>query len=261
MNNTVLITGASSGIGQAFASVFASHGYNLVLVARNEARLNTVAAVIRRDFMVATTVIVKDLGAVTAAQELFDETIARGLQIDILINNAGAGVGGNFIDNTLNDELAVIQLNVITVAALCHLFGTAMANRQAGRILNVASIAAFLPGPLMANYYASKAYVLQLSVALRCEFKHLGVTVTTLCPGPTQTELFSRSGMATARAANGLRMQTAEQVAVIGYLALMRGKGVVVTGVTNKLLAFLTRLAPRSLLASIARAANAKHPY
>ncbi|MHB1676630.1 MAG: SDR family NAD(P)-dependent oxidoreductase [Sulfuriferula sp.] len=260
MNKTVLITGASSGIGLEFAQVFASHRYNLVLVARNKARLQDLAAQIKRDFSVTVEIIVKDLTNPSAAQEIFNDTLALGLQIDVLINNAGVGLGGKFTDNSLSDELNLIQLNVVAMATLCHLFGGAMAKRHAGRILNVSSIAAFLPGPLMANYYASKAYVLMLSEALRSELKDSGVGVTALCPGPTRTELFLRSGMSTARAAKSSLSLTAREVALSGYQAVTQNKGLRVVGLINKLLVFSTRLAPRTLLANFARSVNAQHP-
>lgn len=259
MNKAVLITGATSGIGLEFARKFASHAHDLILVARNEQRLKSVTDELKRDFNVEIKCLAKDLSKHLAAQEIFEDTELLGIKVDILINNAGAGLNGKFTINKLEDELGIIQLNIVSLAALCHLYGGAMAKRGAGRILNIASTAAFQPGPLMSNYYASKAYVLSLSEGIRNELSHSGVTVTTLCPGPTKTEFFSRAGMGTTSLANAPHMLTAKQVASIGYRAMLSGKAVVVTGIVNKIMAFSTRFAPRTLLAAITKHLNAKH--
>ena len=248
MNKTVLITGASSGIGLELARIFASKSYDLFLVARNEQSLASLAAEIKREHPVAIHILAKDLSIPNAAQEVFEVTKQSNIQIDILINNAGAGLNGKFTDNSLQDELDIIQLNIVSLAALSHLYGADMAKRKAGHILNVASTAAFQPGPLMSNYYASKAYVLMLSEGLRSELKESGVVVTTLCPGPTKTEFFNRAGMGSTSLANAPHMLTAKQVAIIGYKAVLHGKGVTVAGIINNIMVFSTRLAPRALL-------------
>ena len=261
MNQTALITGASSGIGLEFAKVFASQGYNLVLVARNRERLDTLAFEIKNKFQVAVEILVKDLSDPAAAVAIYNDTRSLGQQIDVLVNNAGMGLGGKFTDHCWADELKLLQVNVMAVSNLCHIFGGEMVKRGAGGILNVSSIAAFLPGPLMANYYASKAYVLMLTAGLRNEFKSSGVTVTALCPGPTHTELFLRSGMSSAQAAKAHHSLTAAQVASAGYRALVRDKACVVPGWSNRLLVLATRLLPLSLLAKLARSVNRQHPH
>lgn len=259
MNKTVLITGANSGIGLELARIFASKSYNLFLVARNEERLKSISDEIKRESRVDIKYLAKDLSKPNSAQELFEYTEMSDIKVDILINNAGAGLNGKFTDNKLQDELDIIQLNIVSLAALSHLFGGVMAKRGTGRILNVASTAAFQPGPLMSNYYASKAYVLMLSEGLRNELWKSGVSVTTLCPGPTKTEFFKHSGMASSILANAPHMLTAKQVAIIGYQAVMLGKGVVVSGLINKIMVFFSRFTPRTLLAGIAKNMNARH--
>ena len=259
MNNTVLISGATSGIGLELAKIFASKSHDLILVARNEAMLKKLSEQIKQENSVEVSYLVMDLSKTNSAQEIFDSTENKGIKVDILVNNAGAGLNGKFTDNNFQEELDIIQLNIVSLAALCHLFGAAMAKRGSGRILNVASTAAFQPGPLMSNYYASKAYVLMLSEGLRHELKASGVKITTLCPGPTKTAFFDRAGMVSTSLANAPHMLTARQVAYIGYKAAMQGKGVVVAGITNKILAFSTRFAPRTLTAGIAHYLNTKH--
>jgi short-subunit dehydrogenase len=261
MNKTVLITGASSGIGLELARIFAGKSYNLFLVARNEQNLANLATEIKREHQITIHILAKDLSKPNAAQEVFEATKQSNIQIDILINNAGAGLNGRFTENKLQDELDIIQLNIVSLAALSHLYGADMTKRKTGHILNVASTAAFQPGPLMSNYYASKAYVLMLSEGLRSELKDSGVSVTTLCPGPTQTEFFSRAGMGSTFLAKAPHMLTAKQVANIAYQAVQHKKGVVVSGILNKIMVFSTRFAPRFLTASIAKYFNAEHSF
>ena len=183
MKQTALITGATSGIGLEFAKIFAKNSYNLVLVARDGEALKKIADELELAFHVSARTIVRDLSKPSSPQEVFNQISSLGIQIDVLINNAGVPLKGKFIENKLEDELKLIQLNIASLTAFCHLFGRQMAKRGFGRILNVASIAAFQPGPFMSNYYASKAYVLMLSEGLHAELKQDGVTVTALCPG------------------------------------------------------------------------------
>lgn len=260
MRKTALITGATSGIGLELCRVFARNGYNLVLVARDEDKLTRVARELEAESRISIQTIARDLSSPSSAQEVFNQTLSLGIQVDVLVNNAGAGLNGFFIENEYEDEMAIIQLNIASLAAFCHLFGKEMAKRGAGRILNVASTAAFQPGPLMSNYYASKAYVFMLSEGLRNELKKSGVVLTTLCPGPTQTGFFERANMKNTVIAHVPYLMRPEKVAEIGYAALMRGKKVVIAGVFNQLLALSTRLSPRGVLINIARFLNQRRP-
>ena len=260
MKQTALITGASSGIGLELAKVFARNSYDLILVARNEAKLKTAARQLETGFHISARALVQDLSNPSSAREIFNQTVSLGIQVDVLVNNAGAGLNGNFTENRLEDEIRIIQLNITALAALCNLFGKEMVKRGCGRILNVASTAAFQPGPLMSNYYASKAYVFMLSEGLHDELKKEGVVVTTLCPGPTQTGFFERARMKNTVIAHVPYLLRPEKVAEIGYAALMKGKKVVIAGWVNRLLAFSTRLSPRGMLAGIARFLNQKRP-
>lgn len=256
MGKTALITGASSGIGYEFAKRFARNGYHPVIVSRNEARLAEISEELEDRYAVTATVVAKDLCRPAAPRELYDELEAAGIDLDVLVNNAGMGANGQFTDLPLEKHQDLIQLNISAVTALCHLFGNKMASKGAGRILNVASMAAFQPGPLMGTYYASKAYVLSLSQALDNELAPDGVRVTVLCPGPTETAFFETSEMADAKLARSPLRMKARDVARIGFDGLMKGKRVVVPGAVNKLLVFLVRFFPRSALMSVARYMN-----
>lgn len=251
MAKTTLITGASGGIGLEFAKVFAREGYNLVLVARSTDKLNQLANDLKAKHNLQVRVIAKDLASVTAPQEIFDPLQADGVQIDVLVNNAGFAAYGQFATETsLTDELQMMQLNMITLTLLTKLFVKPMVERRAGKILNVASTAAFLPGPLMAVYYATKAYVLSLSEAIACELDGTGVTITTLCPGPTETGFQQRAAMEESKLVqNGL--MTSAVVAEQGFQGLMAGKTIVIPGLTNKITALFPRFIPRNLIAHI----------
>jgi short-subunit dehydrogenase len=242
---TALITGASVGIGLELARLLAAAGHNLILVSRDETKLKIIAGALRSTCGADVKVIPTDLSEPYAAEKL------AGLEVDILINNAGFGVHGRVHEADLQKQLDLIQVNVAALAHLTRLFLPGMIERKRGRIMNVASVAAFLPGPFMAAYYASKAFVLSFSLALSEECRGSGVTVTAVCPGPTQTEFFSRAGINDAPLMRG-QMMTAKKVAEIGYRAMQRGKPLVVTGMMNKLLAQSTRLAPRMMAAKVA---------
>lgn len=252
MKKTGLITGASSGIGYELSKVFAKNGYNLVLVARNEKKLNDISKEIQKQHDVHVKVIPKDLSKPSAPQELYDEVAAAGISIDVLVNNAGVGTYGKFTDSSTEQQMDLIQLNITSLTMLCKLFGTEMVNKGSGRILNVASTAAFQAGPFMSTYYASKAYVLLLSEALRYELQHDNVTVTVLCPGPTQTEFFQRVNMIGTHLERSPFKMSAAKVAEIGFSGMLKGKTIVIPGLINKLLAFSVRLGPRSVATAIA---------
>jgi len=259
VNKTALITGASSGIGFELSKIFAKNGYNLVLVSRNKQRLDVIATEIENQNNIKAKVLSKDLSKTSAPQELYDDLISDGIRIDVLVNNAGFGINGRFVDYNPDKHMELIQLNVTSLTLLCNLFGTDMAKRRTGSILNVASTAAFQAGPLMSTYYASKAYVLSLSEALNNEFAHDGVKVSVLCPGPTDTEFADRADMTNAKIINVPWIMDAAKVAEIGFSGLMRGKKIIIPGLMNKLLAFSVRLTPRSVLVLITRSLNQKN--
>ena len=199
-----------------------------------------------------------DLAKPQAAGELFNEVQRRNLTIDILINNAGFGGHGRFDGEDLDQILGMLQVNIVALTHLTRLFLPGMVERKSGRVMNLASVASFLPGPLMAVYFASKAYVLSFSEAIAAELKRTGVTVTAVCPGPTKTEFGKRAGISSAPSfQDGLSMQSMP-VARMGYRAMMRGKRVIVTGVQNKLLTISTRLLPRRVLTAAVKNLNAQ---
>jgi hypothetical protein len=247
MKKTALITGASSGIGYELTKVFAKNGYDLVLVSRNKEKLIMIAEEIRKQHDIQVKVVPKDLFKSSAPHEIYDEVAADGIKIDVLVNNAGIGVYSKFTHSSTEKQMDLIQLNIASLTKLCKLFGTDMSKNGSGRILNVASTAAFQAGPLMSTYYASKAYVLMLSEALNCELRQDGVSVTALCPGPTQTAFFKRNNMTGTRMERCPYMMSAAKVAEIGFSGLLKGKTIVIPGFINKLLSFLVRLSPRKV--------------
>jgi hypothetical protein len=248
-----LVTGASSGIGKDLAGLLAADGYELVLVARDVARLEELGAELARRHGVAAHAIRADLSDAGAPARLAADVQALGVEIDVLVNSAGYGLFGPFAETDLDAELGMIQLNVTALTHLTKLFLPGMLARRRGRILNVASTAAFQPGPLMAVYYATKAYVLSLSEALANELAGTGVTVTALCPGPTSTGFQAGAKMEASRLVRGKKIMDSQTVARVGYDALKRGKTVVVPGLKNKLLIQSVRFTPRSVVTSIVR--------
>ncbi len=252
MTKTGLITGASSGIGYELSKVFAKNGYDLVLVARNAERLNDISEEIQKQYDVHVKVIPKDLSKSLAPQELYDEVAADGIGIDVLVNNVGVGTYGKYTDSSTEQQMDLIQINITSLTMLCKLFGTDMVAKGSGRILNVASTAAFQAGPFMSTYYASKAYVLLLSEALGYELRHDNVTVTVLCPGPTQTEFFQRIDMIGTNLERSPFKMSAAKVAESGFSGMLKGKTIVIPGLINKLLAFSVRLTPRRVTTAIA---------
>jgi hypothetical protein len=246
MTPVVLITGASSGIGAALARVFAAHGHELVLVARRQDRLNALADEIAAAGRTRPTVLTVDLERRDAASVIAAELSAKAMEPAVVVNNAGFGLSGAAAAVSRDEQLAMVDVNVRALTELSLMFVDSL-TRHRGGILNVASLAAFLPGPGMAVYYASKAYVLSFSEALHRELSDRGVRVTTLCPGPVPTEFQARSGMQLNPAARALEL-SAERVAQIGYDAFMRGKRVVVAGINNRIAVSLMRLVPNGLL-------------
>lgn len=246
--NTTLITGASSGIGEAFARRLAARGDNLLLVARSEDRLAALCNELGRAHDVNAQYVALDLTADDAPQELFDETGRRGLEVDFLINNAGFGSMGDFTELDLDHELKMIELNIKSLVALTHLFLKPMRAREHGAIINVASTAGFQPIPYMTTYAATKAFVLSFSDALWEENRAHGVKVMALCPGVTDTNFFNASEMERPP----MRIaETPEQVVETGLNGLKRGRGHIISGWANYLLAESERLVPRSLVARV----------
>lgn len=248
-----LITGASTGIGRDLAELFARDGHNLALAARSGHALEQLAARLKSQFSVDVEVIAQDLSIPDAAQRIFD--LLKEKPIEFLVNNAGFGTHGPFAESDVASQLGMLQLNIVTLTHLTRLFLPGMLQRRSGRILNVASLAAFLPGPMMAVYYATKAYVLSFSEAIDNEVSGSGVTVTALCPGPTKTEFQKRAGIESSLLFKTKAMDSMT-AARIGYRAMMRGRRVVVTGAMNKFSAFGTRFVPRWMTAAVARKLN-----
>ncbi len=249
MNKTALITGASLGIGLELARVFAKNNYDLVLVARSADKLEALAKELTN---VKTLVIAKDLSLQNSSQEIFDELKAKNIQIDVLVNNAGFGDFGFFHEASLDRQLKMIDLNVRSLTELTHLFGKLMVARKDGKIMNVASTAAFQPGPRFSVYYATKHYVLALSEGLANEWKEHGVTVSALCPGPTESGFQEAAGIGRSKLGKSF-MPSSYDVAVYGYEALMDGKVVAIHGTANKMLTKMVRFLPRSVVTKMVR--------
>ena len=245
---TALITGASSGIGRELARVHAAHGGDCVLVARRGSELMALKEEIERTTTTKVTIIEKDLSLPTAPREIYEAVRAQGIQVDILMNNAGFGLLGAFAQADEKTTLDMIQVNITSLVALTRLFLPDMIARNTGRILNVASTAAFQPGPLMAVYYATKAFVVSFSEAVRYELRETKVTVTSLCPGPTKSEFQQAAGMTNIRMMSMPGIPTSRTVADYGYQAMMFGKGIAIQGAMNRISAFSTRFAPRNLI-------------
>ncbi len=253
---TALITGASSGIGLELARVCATHGHDVVLVARGERALVELASSLERDHAIRAHVIVADLSKADAVERIVERTSALRVVVDVLINNAGYGLYGPFAETPLDDELRMIQVNVVALTHLTKRVVAGMVARRRGRILNVASTAAFLPGPLMAVYYATKAYVLSFSEALANEVASSGVTVTALCPGPTASNFQTAAGLENSKLVFGKTLATSRAVAEAGYAGMMAGKTVVIPGLSNKFVAAAPRLLPRRTMTAIVRRAQ-----
>jgi uncharacterized protein len=242
---TVLITGASAGIGQELAKLFAADGHDLVLVARRADVMEKVAAELRARHGIAVRSWPADLADPQAPQQLQERAAAEGVAVDILVNNAGFGAVGHFLELSPERQLGIIDVNMRALTELTYRFLPAMRARRRGRILNLGSIVGFLPGPYMAVYYASKAYVVSFSEALAEELTGSGVTVTCLCPGYTATEFQKVAGVEKSGMLARLRPMPAETVARIGYRGLMAGRRLVVPGWGNRLSVFGLRFSPR----------------
>ena len=248
-----LITGASGGIGYELAKLFAKDHHNLVLVARNGPRLAQVADELQRQFGITVRTFALDLTKPDAPQSLFAQLQSAGVAVDILVNNAGYGQFGEFADVPAEESLGQIQLNITALTHLTRLFLAPMLERGSGKIMNVASTAGFQPGPLMAVYYATKAYVISFSEALANELAGHGVTVTCLCPGATETGFAGRAGNDKTRLFKNLRPMDAKTVARTGYRGLLKGKTLVIPGMRNWLVAESVRFSPRKMVTAVSR--------
>jgi uncharacterized protein len=246
-NPTALITGASVGIGLELAKEFAAGGHDLVLTARNQPKLEELAEQLRAEHRVAVSILPSDLSRPEAPVGIFNALAGSSTGIDVLVNNAGFGNHGPFAELDVTQSLAMLQVNIVALTHLTRLFLPGMIERHSGKILNVASTAAFQPGPYMSIYYASKAYVLSFSEALAEELRGSGIGVTALCPGPTITEFQKRAGIENTPLFQNNTM-TAQAVARAGYAGLMRGKRIVIPGLKNRLLATAARFGPRGMV-------------
>lgn len=247
MEGYALITGATSGIGLELALNFARDHISLVLVARTEEKLLEIREKVEKEFGVKVVTLTKDLTKEEAPLEIYEELKERNIRVDYLINNAGFGTFGRLKDTDFETEKDLVKLNVLSLLQMNKLFVPGMAKRHFGYVMNVASLAAFMPGPVMANYYASKAYVLSLSEAMHEELRKEGVKVSALCPGPVRTKFQETAKMQKTDSAKAFLME-AKKVADIGYLGLWRGKAIVVPGTFEKAVPVLTKIFPRSLI-------------
>ncbi len=243
---TVLVTGASAGIGVDLAECFAADGYDVIVTARTESALRQVAGRLAQTYAVTTTPIAADLGAIGGGQALGNEIRARGLAVDVLVNNAGYGKAGALAGSDATEQLGMLDLNVRALVELTHIYRPAMLARRRGGVLNVASTAAFQPGPLMAVYYASKAFVLSFSEALWEEARDTGVKVSCLCPGPTVSKFRERAGTGKTRLSRTGTPMPSMTVARMGYQAWQSNTRVIVTGSRNRVMATLVPFLPRT---------------
>lgn len=248
MKGNVLITGSTSGIGYELSKIFASKGFNLILTGRNKEKLIE----IKKELSLLNGINILtydcDLSNKDNALELFNYIKSLNLNIDILVNNAGAGFNGDFNNISFNKHLSTIELNITSLTYLTYLVIKEMKERKSGKILNVASTGAYQPGPYIGVYYATKAYVLSFSEALREEVKEYGIVVTTLCPGATKTQFSKRAGKGDINVS-----MSAKKVGKSGYEGLMKNKAIIIPGTLNKLLVFLSKITPTSVNAKVVK--------
>lgn len=260
MNKTALITGASGGIGLELARIHASKGDDLVLVARSGERLAEIKDEFESEYHVKVRFLITDLSIRHAAKKVFDEVSNHNIVVDYLINNAGFGDFGLFLDCDWDKQESMINLNITALAHLTKLFLPGMIQKGGGKILNVASLAAFQPGPTMSVYFATKAFVLSFSEALNNELKGKGVTVTALCPGSTKSK-FHEVALGDPKLVRERKMMSAQKVAKIGHDAMMKGTPVVIPGFKNSLLVFASRFAPREVVVKATRKMQEEKNY
>ncbi len=256
MNKTVLITGASSGIGYELAKIFAKEKYNLVIVARNKIVLEQVKNELEKKHNINIKSIVKDLSEPNSSQEIIEEINKDKIEINILINNAGFGTFGEFTNLSFEKQKSLLEVNVRTLIELSYYFIKEMKKRKEGKILNVASIAAYEPGPYMAMYYASKAFVLSFTESMHKELKPYGISVSALCPGPTETNFEKEAKMDKSKMFKVLLVSKKEKVAYKGYKALMKNKVITIPGLSNKIVVFSSRILPKSVIRNVSSYIN-----
>jgi len=250
---TALITGASGVIGLELARIFAANGNNVVLVARNQSRLGEIKAELEAKHKVKVLTIDKDLSLRDAAREVYEQTQSSGWQIDYLVNNAGFGDYGPFADSSWDKQLQMIDLNITALTHLTKLYLENMMARKSGKIMNLASTAAFQSGPLMAVYFATKSYVLHFSEALDNEVREKGITLTAVCPGATESGFQAAAAMEESGLVKNKKLPTSHEVATFAYESMMKGKTVAIHGLMNKILANSVRWMPRSVVVKITR--------
>jgi short-subunit dehydrogenase len=253
MKNTALITGASNGIGLELAKIHASKGGDLVLVARNKSKLDEIKIELEKQFKISVYTIGKDLSLTNAAQEIYNETNKENIQVDYLINNAGFGDFGMFAETDWNKELQMINLNITSLTHFTKLYLQDMVKRRSGKIMNVASTAAFQSGPTMSVYCATKAYVLSFTEAISNEVIDKGITITALCPGATETGFQAAGGLEESKLFKNKKLPTAKEVAQYGYTSMIKGKIVAIHGFMNYIMSNSIRFIPRSLVLKVSR--------
>ena len=251
-----LITGTTSGIGRELTKIFAKNGYNLIIIDKYSEKLKEQKEYLEKKYNILVKFIVKDLSKENSSKEIYNEVKKENINIDILINNAGFGTFGNYIDIDFNKNKDLIMVNVYTIMELSYLFGKDMAKRKKGKIVNISSIASFLSGPYMATYYASKAFVRSFSESLCEELKKHNVKVITICPGPTKTNFEEKADMKGSYMFKLLKVDSAYTVARKSYKAIIKNKPVYVVGFINKLFTFLTRFLSLKISRKIAMIIN-----
>lgn len=249
LNKYALVTGGTSGIGYELAKLFAKDGYNLVIVARTADDLEKVASELRQEYRIQVETISKDLFKRESAFEVYDEVKAKGIEIDVLVNDAGQGQYGEFVDTDIYRELDIIQLNIGSLIVLTKCFLKDMVARGDGKILNLASIAGKLPGPLQSVYHGTKAFVHSFTEAIRAEVKDKGVTITSLLPGATDTDFFNKANMENSKIVVEGSLAKASKVAKDGFDAVMSGDDMVISGIKNKLMVGMSNVVPDSMTA------------
>ncbi|MCX7550541.1 SDR family NAD(P)-dependent oxidoreductase [Xanthomarina sp. F2636L] len=257
MNKTALVTGGASGLGYELALLLAKDAHNLVLIDIDAEKLQEAKQLIESVYSVTVQISVKDLSQVNISEEIIEEL--NGLEIDVLINNAGFGLFGTFWETDWKREEQMLHLHVMTTTHLTKLILKGMVKRGSGKILNLSSLAAFQPGPLMSLYYATKGYILSFSEAIACELKGTGVTVTALCPGPTKTSFQQVVSNNTSENKITFNMASSKEVAAYGYKSMNKGKVYAIPGRFNKLLATLPRIMPRNTAALIVKRIQEKN--
>ena len=249
--NYVLITGGTNGIGYELSKLFAKDGYNLIIVARNESELKRVAAELQQQNEIDVITISKDLFFPGNAFELYDEIKEKNLDVEILVNDAGQGVYGEFVDTDIQREINIINLNITSLVILTKQFVKDMKEKGRGKVLQLASVASKIPGPFQSVYHGTKAFVLSFSEAIRNELKDTGVTITALMPGATETDFFNKADMQDAKIVQEGKLSPAADVAKDGYKALMNGDDKVISGFMNKVQVSMSNITPDETVAKM----------